>query len=62
MAGPYPDQHAGPWRGRNDVECATLERVQWYNEKRLHSQIGYLSTTQFEEQFLLGPNESVLAA
>jgi len=54
--------HAGPWRAQDDVEYATLEWVQWYNEKRLHSQIDYLSPKQFEEQFLLAQNESAVAA
>jgi len=54
--------HVGPWRGQDDVEFATLGWVQWYNEKRLHSSIGYLSPKQYEERLLLTQTESVHAA
>ena len=27
----------GPWRGLDDLELATLEWVDWYNHRRLHS-------------------------
>ena len=29
----------GPWRGLDDVEYATLEYVDWFNHRRLHSAI-----------------------
>jgi len=29
----------GPWRGLDDVEFATLEYVEWFNSRRLHSAI-----------------------
>jgi putative transposase len=29
----------GPWRGLDDVEFATLEYVEWFNNRRLHSAI-----------------------
>jgi len=54
--------HLGPWRGLDDVEYATLEWVRWYNEKRRHSKLDYLSPKDFEEQLLLGQNESVAVA
>ena len=54
--------HLGPWRGQDDVEYATLDWVQWYNDRRLHSELGYLSPKQYEEQFILAQNESALAA
>jgi putative transposase len=28
------DRH-GPWRGRDHVELATLEYINWYNNRRL---------------------------
>lgn len=30
----------GPWRGLDDVELATLEWVDWYNNSRLHGHCG----------------------
>jgi putative transposase len=41
-------RHEGPWRGVDDLELATLSWVHWFNETRLHSSIGYLTPTQFE--------------
>lgn len=29
----------GPWQGLSDVEYATLEWIDWYNHRRLHSQL-----------------------
>jgi transposase InsO family protein len=36
------------WSGLADVELATLDWVDWFNKKRLHSAIGYVSPFQFE--------------
>ena len=44
-------RHEGPWKGREDVELATLTWVDWYNRKRLFGPIGYVSPDQFEEDF-----------
>jgi transposase InsO family protein len=30
----------GPWKGLDDVELATLEYVDWFNHRRLHSACG----------------------
>ena len=39
------------WQGVNDVELATLEWVDWFNKKRLHSAIGYVSPFEFEKRY-----------
>ena len=39
------------WTGVNDVELATLEWVDWFNKKRLHSTIGYVSPFEFEKRY-----------
>ena len=39
------------WTGVNDVELATLEWVDWFNMKRLHSTIGYVSPFEFEKRY-----------
>lgn len=42
----------GPWRGLDDVEYATLEYVDWFNHRRLHSGITtdntYTTPVEFE--------------
>ncbi len=38
----------GPWKGLDDVELATLEWVDWYNHRRLHSASGNLPPAEYE--------------
>ena len=38
----------GPWRGLEDVEFATLEYLDWFNQRRLHSELGMLPPAEFE--------------
>ena len=44
-------EHEGPWRGKAEVEMATLDWVHWYNEKRLYGPLGYLSPETAERNF-----------
>ncbi len=44
-------RHAGPWRGVEDVEFATLEWVAWFNTCRLLEPLGYLPPVAYEAQF-----------
>jgi transposase InsO family protein len=39
------------WKNIQEVEWATLSWVNWFNNTRLFSSIGYLSPIQFEEQY-----------
>jgi putative transposase len=41
-------RHRGPWRGLDDVEFATLEYIDWFNHRRLHSSIGMVPPAEFE--------------
>ena len=54
--------HLGPWRGQDDVEYATLEWTQWYNDVRLHSELDYLSPRGYEERYHQDRIESAVAA
>jgi putative transposase len=38
----------GPWRGLDDVEYATLEWVDWFNQRRLHTELGMVPPAEFE--------------
>ena len=39
----------GPWRGLKDVEFATLEWVDWFNQRRLFGPNGYLPPAKYEQ-------------
>jgi putative transposase len=41
----------GPWRNPDQVEFATLEYIDWFNNRRLHREIGYVPPAEFEEVF-----------
>jgi putative transposase len=40
----------GPWRGLDHVEIATLEWVDWFNHRRLHSSCGSVPPAEYEQQ------------
>jgi transposase InsO family protein len=44
-------RQAGPWRGLDDVEYATLEWVAWYNTQRLLEPLGYRPPAEYEAEF-----------
>ena len=39
---------SGPWRGLADLEFQTLTWVDWFNNHRLFSAIGYLPPAEYE--------------
>jgi transposase InsO family protein len=41
----------GPWRNLDGVEYATLEWVDWFNNRRLLAPLGYLPPAEFEEAY-----------
>jgi putative transposase len=38
----------GPWRGPEGVEFATLEYLDWFHQRRLHSELGMVPPAEFE--------------
>lgn len=41
-----------PWHGLADIELATAERVDWFNNQRLHTAIGDIPPHEHEHQLL----------
>ena len=41
----------GPWKSSDDVEWATLTYVHWFNNKRLHGEIGMVPPAEFEDAY-----------
>lgn len=52
----------GPWRGRDQVELATLEWVDWYNHRRPHSAAADLPPAEFEALYDLNQTRLIEAA
>jgi len=38
----------GPWRTRNRLEIKTIEWIEWYNQRRLHTEIGLIPPAEYE--------------
>ncbi len=38
----------GPWRSLDELELATLEYIDWFNHRRLHSACGYRPPAEYE--------------
>jgi len=50
----------GPWRNVDDVELATLGYVDWFNCRRLHSEIGDIPPAELETTFYRQINQQEL--
>jgi transposase InsO family protein len=50
----------GPWRNRDTVEMATLEWVDWYNNRRLFEALGDIPPAEAESAYYatMTPSES----
>lgn len=55
-------RRSGPWRGIDGVEYATLEWVDWFNNRRLLEPIGYVPPAEFEEQYYRSQTSQAKAA
>jgi transposase InsO family protein len=52
----------GPWKNIDEVEYATLEWVNWYNNKRLLGPIGDIPPVEFEAAYYEQQNGQAIAA
>jgi putative transposase len=52
----------GPWRNVEDVEFATLEWVDWFNNRRLLEPIGDIPPIEFEQMYYLNHESAAYAA
>ena len=52
----------GPWRSFEAVESATLERVDWYNHRRLLAPIGNVPPAEAEARYHTHVSDQALAA
>jgi putative transposase len=41
-------RNKGPWRGLDDLEIATVEYIDWYNNRRLHGELGHIPPAEHE--------------
>ncbi|GGM68058.1 putative transposase for insertion sequence element IS986/IS6110 [Micromonospora sonchi] len=41
-------RNTGPWRGLDDLEMATVEYIDWYNNRRLHGELKHVPPTEYE--------------
>ena len=51
-----------PWRNFEAVEFATLEWVDWFNNRRLLEPIGFIPPAEAEERYFAMLNGSAMAA
>jgi putative transposase len=52
----------GPWRTIDDVELATLEWIDWFNHRRLHSATYDLPPAEYEDLYYRQLNTPVVDA
>ncbi len=55
-------RRCGPWRHVEHVEFATLEWVDWFNNRRLLESIGYIPPVEFEQRYYQQQNRPVRVA
>lgn len=41
-------RNKGPWKSIDDVEIAVAEYIDWYNHRRLHSELGLIPPVEYE--------------
>lgn len=51
----------GRWRTLTDVEIATAEWVEWYNNRRLHGEMGHVPPVAYETEIYIHANPQLEA-
>jgi putative transposase len=46
------DRNAVGWRSRSELEAATARWVWWFNNRRLHGELGYRPPVEFEMEYI----------
>ena len=54
--------YCAPWRNPDQVEFATLDYIDWFNNRRLHGEIGHVPPAEFEEVFYASRAEEEIKA
>jgi putative transposase len=44
-------ENDGPWKGLDDLEIATARWVAWFNDERLHSELGDRTPAEIEAEY-----------
>ncbi|MBX6386087.1 MAG: transposase [Microbispora sp.] len=52
----------GPWNGLGELEIATMERVDWYNNRRLHSVCNDLPPAEYETRYRTKTDPAILTS
>ena len=52
----------GPWRTVEQLELATLEWIWWWNNQRLHGELGYKTPAEIETAYYAAPESPGPAA
>jgi transposase InsO family protein len=53
--------NGGPWRGLDDLEIATCRWVFWFNDQRLHGELGDRTPAEVEQEWRLDQTASTAA-
>ena len=48
-------RNKGPWTGINDIEIAVAEYIDWFNNRRLHGELGHVPPTEYEAAYAPEP-------
>lgn len=51
----------GPWKAINDLELATVEWVDWYNHRRLHTACDHIPPAEYEAAYYQQKEPATLA-
>ncbi len=48
-------RNKGPWTGINDREIAVVEYIDWFNQRRLHGELGHVPLAEYEALHAAAP-------